>query len=89
MSFRDIIHKVKMNTGLADCSEYCHLIQLVLDNEASKKEEAYLRRHLKICLKCLSKYEIDKELKEVLRLKLENKRVPEGLADSIRSKLIS
>tara|TARA_R110000868_G_scaffold306848_1_gene568276 strand:+ start:585 stop:821 length:237 start_codon:yes stop_codon:yes gene_type:complete len=77
-----------MSAGMADCSAYKELIQLVLDNESSTKEEAYLRMHLKMCLKCLSQYEIDKELKEVLKLKLEKKQVPVGLSETIRSKLI-
>lgn len=77
-----------MSTGMADCSVYKELIQLVLDNESSSKEEAYLRMHLKMCLKCLSRYEIDKELKEVLKLKLEKKQLPIGLSETIRNKLI-
>ena len=88
MGFKEIINTVKMNTGIADCSEYKELIQLVIDNEASSQEESYLRRHLKLCLKCLESYEIDVELKEILRLKLEKKEVPSGLAETIRSKLI-
>jgi len=77
-----------MSTGMADCSAYKGLIQLVIDNESTTTEEAYLRTHLKMCLQCLSQYEIDKELKEVLKLKLEKKQVPVGLSESIRSKLI-
>lgn len=72
---------------MADCSEYKELIQLVIDDEATKKEESYLRTHLKICLKCLDQYKIDKELKEIMKLKLEKKAVPEGLAAMIRGKL--
>ncbi|MEQ6121102.1 hypothetical protein [Reichenbachiella sp. MALMAid0571] len=73
---------------MADCSAYKELIQLVIDNESSSKEETYLRKHMKMCLKCLSQYEIDKELKEVLKLKLEKKQVPAGLSETIRNKLI-
>ncbi|MFY0654181.1 MAG: zf-HC2 domain-containing protein [Cyclobacteriaceae bacterium] len=73
---------------MADCSEYKELIQLVIDDEATKKEEAYLRRHLKMCLQCLDQYKIDQELKEVLRLKLQKLEVPEGLAETIRGKLV-
>ena len=88
MGFKEIVNTVKMNTGMADCSEYRELIQLVIDNEASSLEESYLRKHLKLCIKCLDSYKIDEELKEILKLKLEQKAVPSGLADSIRSKLV-
>ena len=77
-----------MTTGMADCSEYKELIQLVIDGEASGREESYLRKHLNMCLKCLDSYEIDKELKEILKLKLQQKEVPIGLAETIRSKLV-
>ena len=72
---------------MAKCTEYIDLIQLVIDGEAQRSEEVYLKRHLNICLKCLEKYNLDQELKKVLQLKLASKEVPIGLAESIRSKI--
>lgn len=77
-----------MSTGMADCSEYRDLVQLVIDGEASPQEVTYLRRHLKMCLKCLDRYNIDNEIKQMLKLKLAKIEVPAGLAETIRSKLI-
>ncbi len=78
---------MKLRTGMAKCTEYVELIQLVLDGEANRSQEVYLRRHLKMCLKCLEKYNLDQELKKVLQLKLASKEVPSGLADTIRTKI--
>ncbi|MEQ9289029.1 MAG: zf-HC2 domain-containing protein [Cyclobacteriaceae bacterium] len=77
-----------MSAGMADCSEYRDLVQLVIDGEASSQEETYLRRHLKMCLKCLDRYNIDSEIKQMLKLKLAKMEVPAGLAETIRSKLV-
>lgn len=73
--------------GMAKCSDYLELIHNVIDNESSISEEVYLRRHLKMCLKCLDQLNLEKELKEALQLKLENKEVPAGLADSILERI--
>ncbi len=73
--------------GIADCSDYGRLIQLVVDNEASKIEEGYLRKHLNSCMKCLDVFEIDKELKKVIKLRLENISVPSDLAETIKNKI--
>ena len=75
--------------GMADCSDYAMLIQLVVDNEATKTEEQYLKRHLIMCRKCLGLLEVDTELKEVIKLRLENKEVPLDLAETIKSKIIT
>lgn len=71
--------------GIASCSEYIELIQLVLDDEASTDEDLYLSRHLKICPECLEKLKLDKEVKKAIQLKLENKAVPSTLVDSIKT----
>ena len=76
-----------MSVGMAKCTDYGKLIQLVVDNEASKTEEKYLSKHLKICIKCLNIFEVDKELKKALKLRLENKKVPSGLAETIKNKI--
>jgi anti-sigma factor (TIGR02949 family) len=63
------------------------LIQLVLDGEASKEQDLYLKRHFKICPDCLGKLKLDKEVKKAIRLKLANKNVPSALVDSIKLKI--
>lgn len=78
---------MKFRTGMAKCTDYVDLVQLVLDGEASRSQEVYLKRHLKMCLKCLEHYKLDQEIRKLVQLKLASKEVPEGLADTIRTKI--
>jgi len=78
---------MKLRTGVAKCTEYLDLIDLVLDGEAQRSQEVYLKRHLKMCLKCLERYNLDQELKKLIQLKLASKEVPTGLADAIKTKI--
>ncbi len=87
MSLKGFIKTLKYKTGRADCSEYFDLVQLVLDDESTSEQEAYLRRHMKRCLGCFEYVNLEKELKMVLKQKLERKPVPKGLADSIRENI--
>jgi mycothiol system anti-sigma-R factor len=87
VGLQKLIQNVKFKTGIARCTDYLELIQLVIDNEATRSQEVYLKRHMKICLKCLDHFKLDQELKKVLQLKLASKQVPEGLADAIRTKI--
>ena len=72
---------------MAQCSDYVELVQSVVDNESTPGQEVYLRRHLKMCLKCLDQLNLDKELKQALQEKLTRHDVPAGLAASIREKI--
>lgn len=78
---------MKFRTGMAKCTEYLDLVQLVLDGQASRSQEIYLKRHLNICLKCLEHFKLDQEIKKLVQLKLASKDVPEGLADAIKTKI--
>ncbi len=87
MTLKGIIGELKYRTGRSDCSEYFDLVELVLDNESTRAQEAYLRRHMKRCLGCLEYVNLAEELKNMLQQKLENREVPAGLAESIRDKI--
>lgn len=78
-----LIRNIKLRAGLADCSDYLEIIQAIVDNEISPEDEVHLRRHLKMCLKCLDQLNLDRELKKSLQEKLQNREVPSDLADSI------
>lgn len=72
---------------MAKCKEYLDLVQLVLDGQASRSQEVYLKRHLNMCLKCLERFKLDQEIKKLVQLKLASKEVPDGLADAIKTKI--
>ncbi|WP_109831685.1 hypothetical protein [Reichenbachiella versicolor] len=83
---KDIL-QARFEAGTADCSEYIELIQNVVDNRSTPEQELYLKRHLKMCLKCLNKLNLDLELKKAIQHKVRYKDVPVGLANSIRKKI--
>ena len=87
LGFKKIIFKLRMSLGMAKCSDYCTLIQLVVDNEASKSEEKYLKEHLDICVKCLGLFDVDAELKKAIKLRMEHIEVPKDLAETIKNKI--
>jgi anti-sigma factor (TIGR02949 family) len=74
----------------ASCSEHercLNLLQLVLDGEASCTEKDYYMHHIEECMPCYRSYNIETEIRNILRSKLEKKNVPLDLVSSIRSKV--
>ncbi len=78
-----------MSSGkCSDIDRYLAVLQLILDNESTKEEEEYLMDHLDECSCCLKEYEIETQVREMLKTKLKQKEVPSGLANSIKAKII-
>jgi anti-sigma factor (TIGR02949 family) len=69
------------------CKDCVKNLYAVLDGEASKDQEDYFRMHIQECSHCFNLYEIDKSVKEVIKLKVANKEVPSNLISSIKDKL--
>jgi anti-sigma factor (TIGR02949 family) len=69
------------------CKDCVTNLYSVLDGEATKDQEDYFRSHITECSPCFNRYEIDKSVKEVLKLKVEHKEVPSNLIASIKNKL--
>ncbi|MFY0600288.1 MAG: anti-sigma factor [Cyclobacteriaceae bacterium] len=75
------------NGACAEFKKCLKVLHLLLDDEASKKEEEYLMGHIDKCLFCFEQYEVEKQIRELLRTRLEKMPVPSDLADNIRSKI--
>ncbi|MEP4133732.1 MAG: anti-sigma factor [Cyclobacteriaceae bacterium] len=72
------------------CSEFKNclkILHLMLDDEASKDEEAYLTEHIEKCMFCFEQYEVEKQIRELLRTKSAKMTVPADLANLIKSKI--
>ena len=77
------------STGCQNGNEDClELLNLVLDKAASSEEEENFKEHLKKCMPCYEKYNLDMAIKKLIQEKCCGKQVPEGLAATIRSKVI-
>ena len=69
-----------------DCLE---LLNLVLDQEASPGQYKHFEEHLKNCMPCYEKYNIDVAIKKMIREKCADRRVPSGLVETIRAKVLN
>ncbi|WP_421875694.1 anti-sigma factor [Marinoscillum sp.] len=77
----------KGNSGCAEFNKCLEILHLMLDNEASDDQEQYLHAHIENCMFCFEQYEVEKQIRELLKTKLANQVVPSGLAQSIRTKV--
>jgi anti-sigma factor (TIGR02949 family) len=63
------------------------ILNVVLDGEATEEQKIYLNDHIDACLPCLNDYNLEKEIKDLLKTKCGKIDVPEGLAEAIKLKL--
>jgi len=69
-------------------TEKClEIIHLVLDSEATDVQENYLNDHVEMCKQCLENFNIEKEIRMALKTRLERRKVPQDLIDSIKEKI--
>lgn len=67
-----------------ECMQVLDIIDTVLDEEATADEQQILTSHIKSCMPCYEKYNLDKSIKELLKARRSDKPVPEGLVNSIK-----
>ena len=70
-----------------DHEKCVHVINLVIDGEATKEEEAYFYKHVKDCLHCAQYYKLEQSIREAIRKKLEVKEAPEELIVELRRRV--
>jgi anti-sigma factor (TIGR02949 family) len=70
-----------------DFQKYLQVLHLILDNEATEADHHYLFNHLEGCSCCLNEYELEKQVRELIKTKLEQRPVPPGLTQSIKAKI--
>ncbi|MFT6866622.1 MAG: anti-sigma factor (TIGR02949 family) [Cyclobacteriaceae bacterium] len=63
------------------------VLYLMLDDEASKEEEAYLTKHVDKCMFCFEQYEVEKQIRELLKTRIAKMPVPADLAINIKNKI--
>lgn len=60
----------------------------MLDNEATPNQEDFFNSHIEKCMVCFAHYNVEKQIRELLKTKLNNKAIPSSLAEDIRSKIV-
>lgn len=78
----------KKCSGICPDFQKClEVLRAMLDNEATEEEENYLLDHIDKCLFCLEQYEVEKEIRELIRTKIAKRPAPVGLAEMIKTKI--
>ncbi len=77
-----------MSSQCSDLEKYLFIVRQILDHEATPEDEKYLLDHLEQCSCCLREYELEQQVRTLLKKKLEKQPLPEGLASSIKSKIL-
>ncbi len=78
---------MESDNGLTTCNECLEILELMLDNEASKEQESYVNEHIESCIHCFEHMQVEKEIRELIKTKIAQLPVPDGLASEIRSKI--
>ena len=81
---------------MSDCSdcrcndfEKClKILNLMLDNEATEAEQAFFNAHVEKCMICFAHYNIERQLRQLIKTKVDHEPIPQKLADEIRLKII-
>lgn len=61
----------------------------MLDNEASVEQEAFFIEHIEKCIVCFSHYNVEKQIRTLLKSKVKCPNAPCDLAEEIRKKITS
>jgi anti-sigma factor (TIGR02949 family) len=73
--------------GCIELEKFLDFLHLMLDKEASTDQIQYLDDHLEKCMSCLEKYQVEKELRQLIKSSLAERTVPVELANEIRKKV--
>lgn len=74
----------------SDCTDFnkcMTVLELVLDNEASEEEHQFFKEHIEKCMPCFSKFTNEKDIRALIKLKIQKKVVPSDLIQSIKTKI--
>jgi len=60
----------------------------MLDSEATEEQEAFFHQHITKCKVCFAHYNIERQLRQLIKSKVNQRSIPQTLADEIRSKIV-
>lgn len=75
------------NCTSPDCQKFVDHLHLYIDGEANQKEEEFLKKHMNNCNPCLDAYHIEQNLLNTIRTKIEKKKCPDQVLQSIKDKI--
>ena len=79
--------KIQKKTSCEHKAECMKMVQLIVDNQATDEQIVQFEENMAHCLPCEKGYELEKCIKETMKLRLEKKCVPMSLIDCIKQKI--
>ena len=73
--------------GSCNCKEFIEQLDLLLDSECNKADQARYIEHVNNCKGCLEVYDVEKSFKQFVSLKAKDHPVPQNLIENIRSRI--
>lgn len=78
------MNKDSQNNNGIDCQTFVGLIQLILDDEATKEQKSLFTDHEHLCTHCADKYQIEQSVIQAIRNKIDKDCCPDGFANLVR-----
>jgi len=72
------------------CSEEDHcleLARLMLDDESTPEDDAYVLKHIDGCYRCYDNFDVEKAIREAVKHKDTNVKIPDEVVEEIRGKI--
>lgn len=83
---KKILHKL-FGGACADCAKVHSLLNVIIDDEATKDEETFFRDHIDECTPCLERYNVERSLIDKIKSKIDHKCCPLQVIQSIKEKI--
>lgn len=83
---KKVLYKI-FGGACSDCAKIHGLLNVIIDDEASKEEEEFFRKHIDKCTPCLERYDVERSLIEKIKSKIDHKCCPKQVIESIKNKI--
>ena len=80
---KNIVSKYIM-TSCPEEKRCLHVLEVILDDESTKEEEKKYFEHIEKCWTCYQNYNLEKEIRELIKTKIDKKNLPDGLVQQIK-----
>jgi len=72
-----------------DFEKCLKILNLMLDNEATAEQEEYFKHHVENCVVCFSHFNVERQIRQLLKSNIKSQPIPSDLAEAIRNKIVS
>ncbi|HRW99501.1 MAG TPA: mycothiol system anti-sigma-R factor [Cyclobacteriaceae bacterium] len=65
------------------------MLQVILDGEATEEQHLYFKKHMDACMPCYKSFELDMQIRQLIKSKCCGGQVPDDLVERIKSQVNS